>query len=100
MEDNLDHFAKFVKTVRAIRRDGSAALDLCYVASGRLDGFWELKLHPWDVAAGNLIVCEAGGRVTDLAGGPALRSGRETVASNGHLHAAVLDLLQREESAR
>ncbi len=95
LEDNLDHFAKFVKTVRAIRRDGSAALDLCYVASGRLDGFWELKLHPWDVAAGNLIVSEAGGRVSDLAGGPALRSGRETVASNGHLHEAVLDLLQR-----
>jgi myo-inositol-1(or 4)-monophosphatase len=95
VEDNLDHFAKFVKTVRAIRRDGSAALDLCYVAAGRLDGFWELKLHPWDVAAGNLIVSEAGGRVTDLAGGPALRSGRETVASNGHLHEAILGLLQR-----
>lgn len=95
VKDNLDHFAKFVKTVRAIRRDGSAALDLCYVASGRLDGFWELKLHPWDVAAGNLIVGEAGGRVSDLAGGPALRSGRETVASNGQLHEAILDLLQR-----
>ena len=94
-EDNLDHFARFVKTVRAIRRDGSAALDLCYVAAGRLDGFWELKLHPWDVAAGNLIVSEAGGRVSDLAGGPALRSGRETVASNGHLHAAILELLRR-----
>ena len=94
-EDNLDHFAAFVKTVRAIRRDGSAALDLCYVASGRIDGFWELKLHPWDVAAGNLIVQEAGGRVTDLAGGPPLRSGRQTVASNGDLHEAILDLLRR-----
>ena len=94
-KDNLDQFAKFVKTVRAIRRDGSAALDLCYVASGRLDGFWEPKLHPWDVAAGNLIVSEAGGRVTDLAGGPALRSGHETVASNGHLHEAILQLLHR-----
>ena len=94
-EDNLNHFAAFVKTVRAIRRDGSAALDLCYVASGRLDGFWELKLNPWDVAAGNLIVLEAGGRVSDLAGGPPLRSGHQTVASNGQLHAAILDLLRR-----
>ena len=94
-EDNLNHFAKFVKTVRAIRRDGSAALDLCYVAAGRLDGFWELKLRPWDVAAGNLIVSEAGGRVTDLAGGPALRTGRQTVASNGHLHEQILELLRR-----
>ncbi len=93
-EDNLNHFAAFVKTVRAIRRDGSAALDLCYVASGRIDGFWELKLHPWDVAAGNLIVQEAGGRVTDLVGGPPLRSGLQTVASNGHLHDAVLNLLR------
>ncbi|MCH2170009.1 inositol monophosphatase [Myxococcota bacterium] len=91
--DNLNHFASFVKTARALRRDGSAALDLCYVASGRLDGFWELTLHPWDVAAGNLMVEEAGGRVSDLAGGPALRSGRETVASNGPLHDAMLALL-------
>jgi myo-inositol-1(or 4)-monophosphatase len=95
LEDNLDHFARFVKAVRAIRRDGSAALDLCYVASGRLDGYWELKLHPWDVAAGALIVTEAGGRVSDLAGGEAPRSGREIVASNGPLHQAMLDLLRR-----
>ncbi|NQZ95897.1 MAG: inositol monophosphatase [Myxococcales bacterium] len=94
-EDNLNHFASFIKTVRAVRRDGSAALDLCYVAAGRLDGFWELKLHPWDVAAGNLIVAEAGGRVSDLSGGPALRSGQQTVASNGHLHASILNLLAR-----
>jgi myo-inositol-1(or 4)-monophosphatase len=94
-EDNLDHFATVVKTARAVRRDGSAALDLCYVAAGRFDGFWELKLHAWDVAAGLLIVEEAGGRTSDLAGGPAPRSGRETVASNGGIHDTLLALLAR-----
>jgi myo-inositol-1(or 4)-monophosphatase len=95
LEDNLDHFAHFVKAARGLRRDGSAALDLCYVAAGRFDGFWELKLHPWDVAAGNLIVDEAGGRTSDLAGNPPSGSGRETVASNGHLHDAMVELLTR-----
>jgi myo-inositol-1(or 4)-monophosphatase len=97
-EDNLDHFAHFVKSVRGLRRDGSAALDLCYVAAGRFDGFWELKLHPWDVAAGSLIVEEAGGRTSDLAGNPPRGDGRETVASNGHLHDAMIDLLQGRRS--
>lgn len=88
-DDNLDAFARVVKSARGIRRDGSAALDLCYVAAGRLDAYWELKLHPWDVAAGYLIVEEAGGRVSDYAGGPPDRSGREVVASNGHVHEAL-----------
>jgi myo-inositol-1(or 4)-monophosphatase len=92
-DDNLDHFARFVKRVRGLRRDGSAALDLCYVAAGRFDGFWELKLKPWDVAAGNLIVEEAGGRTSDFRGGPASGDGRETIASNGHLHDAILAVL-------
>jgi myo-inositol-1(or 4)-monophosphatase len=95
IEDNLDHFSAFVKAARAIRRDGSAALDLCYVAAGRFDGFWELKLHPWDVAAGLLIVEEAGGRTSDFSGRQSCASGRETVASNDHLHEAILELLQR-----
>jgi len=94
-QDNLDHFARMVKSARAVRRDGSAALDLCYVASGRLDGYWELKLHPWDVAAGFLIVEEAGGRVSDLRGGPPQRSGRETVATNGRIHDALLSRLSK-----
>jgi len=94
-DDNLDHFASFVKRARAVRRDGSAALDLCYLAAGRFDGFWELKLHPWDVAAGFLIVEEAGGRVSDSRGGPPPRSGRDTVASNGRVHAAMLELLRK-----
>jgi myo-inositol-1(or 4)-monophosphatase len=92
-EDNLDHFGVFVKHARAVRRDGSAALDLCYLAAGRFDGFWELQLHPWDVAAGFLMVEEAGGRVSDRKGGPPPRSGRDTVASNGRIHDAMLALL-------
>ena len=93
-DDNVDHFAHFVKRARGLRRDGSAALDLCYVAAGRLDGYWELKLHPWDVAAGNLIVAEAGGRTSDFAGRPSSGDGRQTVASNGHLHDAMVEALR------
>jgi len=85
-DDNLESFRNVVKTARGIRRDGSAALDLCYVAAGRLDAYWELKLHPWDVAAGFLIVEEAGGRVSDFGNSPADRSGREVVATNGAVH--------------
>jgi myo-inositol-1(or 4)-monophosphatase len=91
--DNLDHFAALLKRARAIRRDGSAALNLCYVAAGRFDGFWELKLHPWDVAAGLLLVEEAGGRISDLRGGPPPRSGREIVASNDRIHEALVEAL-------
>jgi myo-inositol-1(or 4)-monophosphatase len=98
-DDNLDHFAAFVKAARAIRRDGSAALDLCYVAAGRLDGYWELRLQRWDVAAGLLIVEEAGGRTSDFSGARPCTSGRETVASNGHLHDAILAVLRRERRA-
>ncbi len=67
--DNLNHFANFYKRAQAIRRAGSAALDLCYLAMGRFDGFWELKLSPWDMAAGSLLVTEAGGKVTNFSGG-------------------------------
>jgi myo-inositol-1(or 4)-monophosphatase len=91
--DNLDLFARAVKHAGGVRRDGSAAIDLCYVACGRFDGYWELKLHAWDVAAGILIVEEAGGRVTDLAGGPAPASGSEIAASNGAIHDELLRVL-------
>ncbi|MBW2241617.1 MAG: inositol monophosphatase [Deltaproteobacteria bacterium] len=94
-EDNLTQFAAFLKAARALRRDGSAALDLCYVAAGRFDGFWEFKLQPWDVAAGCLIVNEAGGRTSDTEGGESHWSGRTVVASNGALHEAMLDVLRR-----
>jgi len=69
-----------------VRRAGSAALDLCNVAAGRFDGFWEFNLNPWDTAAGVLIVEEAGGRVTDFSGGPFQIASRETLASNGKVH--------------
>jgi len=88
--DNIENFASMLKSARALRRDGSAALDLCYVAAGRLDGYWELKLSPWDVAAGGLIVQEAGGRMSDMAGGEKHWSGDTIVASNGRIHESML----------
>jgi myo-inositol-1(or 4)-monophosphatase len=89
-DDNLARFAQVLKAARGIRRDGSAALDLCYVAAGRLDAYWEFKLHAWDVAAGCLIVEEAGGRVSNASGGPVPASGEEIAASNSLLHASLL----------
>ena len=80
---------------RAIRRDGSAALDLCYVALGRFDGFWELKLEPWDVAAGKLLVEEAGGSVTDFRGGTPDIYGQEILTSNGRIHGEMIRVLQK-----
>ena len=87
-------FGEFLKVSRAVRRLGSAAIDLCYVAAGRLDGFWEQSLHPWDVAAGALIIQEAGGRVTDLAGGPYSSRAGNLIASNGHIHGAMVEIIQ------
>jgi len=78
-----------------VRRAGSAALDLCYVACGRLDGFWEFNLNPWDTAAGVLMVQEAGGRVTDFKGGPFQLDSRETLASNGLVHGALLGEIEQ-----
>ena len=94
-DDNLAEVRVALKAVRDLRRGGSAALDLCYVAAGRLDGYWEHKLQRWDVAAGGLIVREAGGRVTDRDAGESWRSGRALVATNGAIHDAVLALLAR-----
>src|SRR6266446_3169087 len=89
----LAFLAEAMRRAQGVRRGGSAALDLCYVACGRLDAFWEWKLHPWDTAAGRLIVEEAGGRVTDFGGQPHRLSGEETAASNTHLHGPLLDML-------
>jgi myo-inositol-1(or 4)-monophosphatase len=91
---NLTHFERFVGSAQAIRRAGSAALDFAYVACGRFDGYWELHLAPWDVAAGLLLVEEAGGRVSDFDDGPAPASGTRIVASNGRVHAAMLRTLK------
>jgi myo-inositol-1(or 4)-monophosphatase len=91
--NNLDHFAKFALKAQGIRRTGSAALDLCYVAAGRFDGFWEVKLNPWDMAAGSILVKEAGGRLTDFLGRDLSLYGQELVASNGHIHHDMLTVL-------
>jgi len=89
----IRQFGKFLVASQAVRRGGSAALDLCYVASGRLDGFWELYLQPWDTAAGHVILEEAGGRVTDFKGGPFSIYNKETLASNGLLHDEMRSVL-------
>ncbi len=89
----LGFFGEFVRTAQGVRRNGSAALDLCYVACGRLDGFWEWKLRPWDVAAGVLLVREAGGRVSDFRDTPFDLHGDQTLASNGRLHSDMAALL-------
>jgi len=85
-DNNFDYFREFVFAGQAIRRDGSAALDLCYLACGRFDGFWELHLKPWDTAAGVLILREAGGRATLLDGSPYDIHRPEILASNGKIH--------------
>jgi len=93
-ENNLNHWSNFIKRAQAIRRDGSAALNISYVACGRFDGFWEMKLKPWDMAGGALIVREAGGWVTDFDGGEFnLYSGR-ILASNGKIHQQMVDVLK------
>jgi len=91
--NNIAHFSHFLIRAQAIRRCGSAAMDLCYVACGRFDGFWELKLKPWDHAAGALIVREASGRVSDFEGGEFEISSQESLASNGLIHKAMIQVL-------
>ncbi|MDO3376983.1 inositol monophosphatase family protein [Geoalkalibacter halelectricus] len=93
--NNYDHFVNFQQAAQACRRVGSAALDLAYTAAGRFDGYWEMKLNPWDLAAGKLLVEEAGGRVTDFAGAPCDIFGDEILASNGLIHGPMQDLLAR-----
>ena len=96
--NNLDHFSNFALKAQGLRRTGSAALDLCYVAAGRFDGFWEVRLHPWDMAAGSVIAREAGGQLTDFSGKDLSIYGQELVASNGRIHDAMLAVLDLETS--
>jgi myo-inositol-1(or 4)-monophosphatase len=93
-EDFARHFNNFIMHGQAVRRDGSAALDLAYVASGRFDGFWEEGLRPWDVAAGVLLVEEAGGRVSYYDGSPFSIYAPPILASNGLVHEAMMRVLQ------
>jgi myo-inositol-1(or 4)-monophosphatase len=94
-ENNLDHFSRFALRAQGVRRTGAAALDLCYVAAGRFDGFWELKLQPWDTAAGLVILREAGGRATDFKGNPYSIYEPSIVATNGLIHEAMLKILAK-----
>jgi myo-inositol-1(or 4)-monophosphatase len=87
---NIHFYHQITLHTHGVRRAGSAALDLCNVASGRFDGFWEFNLNPWDTAAGVLIVEEAGGKVTRFDGSPFAIDSRETVASNGLIHEALV----------
>jgi myo-inositol-1(or 4)-monophosphatase len=95
----LAFFKAFTIRSQGIRRNGSAALDLCYVASSRVDGFWELKLQPWDTAAATLIVEEAGGRVSDLSGNEFSIWGDETLASNGAIHDEMVSIARSVATA-
>ncbi len=93
-EKYLKPFKNFLRKAQEIRRPGAATIDLCYLAAGRFDGFWESKLHPWDVAAASVIVREAGGRVSDYKGAEFSIYGRETLASNGKIHKEMLKVLK------
>jgi myo-inositol-1(or 4)-monophosphatase len=92
---NLENWANFATAAQALRRTGAAAIDLCYVACGRFDGFWELSLSPWDTAAGALIVTEAGGRLSDFSGGSFSNYRPQMVASNGAIHGSMLEVLAK-----
>jgi myo-inositol-1(or 4)-monophosphatase len=93
--NNYDHFLHFQQAAQAVRRPGVASLDLACVAAGRFDGYWEMKLKPWDVAAGQLLVTEAGGRVSDFDGGPLDIYRQEYLASNGRIHEAMAEILRQ-----
>ena len=95
--NNLGLFSRMARKAQAIRRPGSAAIDLCWLACGRIDGFWELKLHPWDTAAAKLIVEAAGGEVSRINGAPYGISDPDLLASNGRIHKAMHRVLVRKQ---
>ena len=95
-DNNLEHFANFAIRAQAVRRLGSAALDLCYTACGRFDAYWELKLSPWDQAAGSLILEEAGGRITDFKGCKFDIYGDEVLGTNGLIHNQMIEVLKSQ----
>jgi myo-inositol-1(or 4)-monophosphatase len=99
-DNNLENFSRFALKVRGLRRLGSAALDLCFVAAGRVDGYWEVRLAPWDLAAGKLIAEQAGAMVTKRDGSTDLLSPPcSVVAANPDLHQAMIAVLQQDQSA-
>jgi myo-inositol-1(or 4)-monophosphatase len=96
-DNNLNHFSRLKLLVQDVRRLGSAALDLCHVANGQLDGYWELRMKPWDIAAGGVILAEAGGKMTDWTGNPHWynREPVSVIASNPHIQAELFQALTR-----
>lgn len=96
-EHPIKVFERIILEGLPVRRLGSAAIDLCWVACGRFDGFWEYNLNPWDVSAGYLIVLEAGGRVTDFSGSDCTVFDKETLATNGLIHNSLLDAIKRKD---
>ena len=96
--NNFREWSQFMRCTISVRCDGAASLDLCHVAMGRVDGYWELDLEPWDMAAGVLIVQEAGGIVTQVSGQPFTLPGRNVLASNGQLHQAMLGVLNNHHT--
>lgn len=96
--DPIPVFERFIRKGLPVRRLGSAAIDLCWVAAGRFDGFWEYNLNPWDIAAGYLIVEEAGGRITNFKGEPYNIYDKETLATNGKIHEDMLGLINERSS--
>jgi myo-inositol-1(or 4)-monophosphatase len=99
-DTNLAEYGAFSLRSQAVRRMGSAVLYLAWIAAGRIDGSWELRLGPWDAAAGSLMVAEAGGRVTNLTGGPLDLAAPQIVASNGHIHDEMLAILDEVRGHR
>lgn len=93
-DNNLKEFCAFTVCARGMRRTGTAAIDLCYIACGRFDGFWELQLNPWDTAAGKVILEEAGGKITDYEGEPYSIYGNTIIATNGHIHQEMIAVLR------
>lgn len=98
-DNNYAEFCRFTDLTQGVRRAGAASLDLAYVACGRLDGYWERGLKPWDMAAGAVLVNESGGRVSDYKSGALNFEQGRILASNGHLHSAMSSILQSEKPA-
>ena len=97
-QHSMTLFESFYRNCHGVRRDGAAALDLCYMAAGRFDGFWEYELQPWDVAAGLLIVQEAGGKTTDFQDNPSGIYDGQVLASNGRIHDEMLRVMRKHPS--
>lgn len=95
---NIPHFQHFMKESHQVRRAGSAALDICYVATGRLDGFWELKLEPWDIAGAAVILREARGTITNLDGSPLKLTNKKFLITNTHIHQQMAHYFQKKKA--